>query len=152
MKKKRSIRMIVLLLVVILGIALFVFTDYTIDIDETEVVRVSLYCYCESCMKKKIVTDAEDIRAIIKEINSLRSWGKHDPKDLPSGGLGYYLVFECGNATKLIIYNQTDHDGHGFLTDDNGLIKVSGLNLTELWDSLDYEEIEAKSALELFSD
>ena len=143
---------IALLLAVILGIALFAFTDDTLDIDETEVSRVSLYCYCESCMKKKIVTETEDIRAVIKEINSCHSWGKHDSNDFPSGGLVYYLVLECGDAAKVVVYNQTGRDGRGFLTDDDGLIKVSGLNLTELWDSLDYEEIEASSAAELFSD
>lgn len=142
--------LIVLALIVILGMVLFVLNDYKLNINETEVVCVSFYN--ESRIMKKVVTDIEDIRNIIKAINSLHSWGKYDFDDLPTGGMVYYLAFECGNATRLIIYNQTDHDGHGFLRDDNVLIKVSGLNLKDVWNSLEYEEIEAKPSLELFSD
>ncbi len=152
MKKKLMKYRFILVLVVIAALtaALFVLNDYRLDIDESEVVCVSFYN--GSSISKKVITNAEDIRTIVNTIDSLHSWGKYDVDDLPDGGIVYYLDFELGNATRLIIYNQTDHDGHGFFNDGDIRIKVSGLNLEELWNSLDYEAIEAKPALELFSD
>ena len=66
------------------------------------------------------------------------------PINRGAGGIAFHLVFDFGNTTRLISYNQTGPGGRGFLYDGDIQIKVSGLNLKELWDSLDYEEIEAR--------
>lgn len=138
---------LILAVIVIFAIVLYVLNDYRLDIDESEVVSVSFYN--ESCISKKIVTNAEDIRLILKTMNSLHSWGKFDMDDLPDGGTVYDFVFDFGNTTRYIAINVVSHDGDGFLFDGDTQIKVSGLNLEALWDSLDYEEIEAKPGLEL---
>lgn len=150
--KKKYFFIFVLAAVVISAAALFVLNGYRLGIDESEIVCVSFYDGSE--LKKKIITNAGDIRTIVNTVDSLHSRGKFDADDsynLPAGGIGFHLVFDLGNTTRLISYNQTDHNGHGFLYDGDIRIKVSGLNLEELWYSLDYEKIEAKPALELFS-
>ncbi len=146
--KRHFIFAIVVILILI--VVLFVLNDYKLDIAESKVVNISFYD--ESRISKKVITNSGDISVIVEAVNSLHNWGKCDIDDVPDGGIGYYLVFFLENDTKIIRYNQTDHDGHGFLRDGNVKIKVSGLNLEDVWNSLDYEEIEARPALELSLD
>ena len=131
-----------LVVIVVSAMALFILNDYRPNINESEVACVSFYNV--SCISKKVVTNTEDIRTIINTIDSLHSWGKYDVDNVPAGGIPFHLVFDLGNTTRLISYNQTGPGGRGFLCDGDIQIKVSGLNLKELWDSLDYEEIEAR--------
>ena len=150
--KKKYLFILVLAVIVISAAALSVLNGYRLGIDESEIVCVSFYeFYDEGELNKKVITNTGDIRTIVNAMNSLHSRGKFDVNDVPAGGIGFHLVFDLGNAARLISCNQTDHNGHGFLCDGDIRIKVSGLNLEALWNSLDYEKIEAKPA-ELFSD
>ena len=141
MKKKHRF-FLGLAVIVVSAMVPLVLNDYRPDINESEVVCVSFYNV--SCIRKKIVTNTGDIRTIINTMDSLHSWGKYDVDSVPAGGIPFHLVFDLGTTTRLVSYNQTGPGGRGFLCDGDIQIKASGLNLKELWDSLDYEEIEAK--------
>ena len=141
MKKKHRF-FLGLVVILVSTVVLLVLIDYKPNIDETEVAYVSFSNV--SCISKKIVTNTEDIRTIINTIDSLHNWGKYDADDVPAGGIPFHLVFDFGNTTRLISYNQTGPGGRGVLCDGDIQIKALGLNLKELWDSLDYEGIEAK--------
>ena len=141
MKKKHRF-FLGIVVIVVSAVTVLVLSDYRSHINESEVACVSFYNV--SCISKKVVTNTEDIRTIINTIDSLHSWGKYDVDDVPAGGIPFHLVFDFGNTARLISYNQTGPGGRGFLRDGEIRIKASGLNLKELWDSLDYEEIEAK--------
>ena len=102
---------------------------------------------------KKVVTDPQDIAAIVETINDATVDKSLDPKsinisEIPIGGPGYGMAFYLSDG-RVVCFDFLDCGGKtGRYRDTNRYLEVSNLDISGLWDELNYEEQEALSTEE----
>lgn len=88
---------------------------------------------------KKEVTSAGDVKRIVETINQIEILRKGAEQDEVAGGIGIVLQFNGTDGKTQVI----SIGGDGALLRLNGVsYKITAIDCLELWDSLDYEEIE----------
>lgn len=89
---------------------------------------------------KKAVTSQKDIKEIVEIINGIEIVHRASEKDYISGGIGFYFQIHLKNGMEQVVYL----GGEGSLISlSSSLYKVKKVDVSGLWDKLDYEEQKA---------
>lgn len=122
--------------------------DTTLPMKAEEVSSVAVYRLNVFNEVKKVVTDPQDIAALVETINGATVGRILDPKNLdPSdvvyGGSSYEMAFYLSDGS--VVCRQFSDYGEkaGRYRDTSQYFEVSNLDIASLWSKLNYEEQEA---------
>ena len=113
-----------------------------------EVSYVAVYRFNVFNTVKKVVTDPQDIAALVGTINDATVDKSLDPEsinvcEIPIGGSTYGMAFYLSDGS-VVCREFLDYGGKtGLYRDTNRYHEVSNLDISGLWDELNYEEHEA---------
>lgn len=87
---------------------------------------------------KKSVTEPEDVKKLVSQINEIRLGGPASTEDSTAGGIGLYLHLRYHDGKVYTVYVGDD----GTTVQQNGLSykMKKAIDVNALWESLDYEE------------
>lgn len=94
-----------------------------------------------SAAVKKVVTAPDDIKKIAKKLNDINLLSKSDDNDMPAGGIGLYFKLDLSDETSQLFHIIGDGD---LIRIDGSLYKIKKIDITDLWESLNYEEVRAE--------